>query len=105
MNILKKNKFFKNFLLPAGLLLLIAGAVVFLIWWLQPDSYENYGNMYHQISNYNTPHQYTPQSSGYYDNSYNNDLPYNQYGYSRGNYDSNRNMFKRKSYSRSYYDN
>lgn len=105
MKLLKKNKFFKNFLLPAGLLLVIAGAVVFLIWWLQPDSYENYGGTYQETSNYYKPHQYPPQSNGYHDNSYSNDLPYNKYVNSRGNYDGNRNMFNRRSYYRSYYDN
>lgn len=37
VSILKKNKFFKNFLVPAFVLLIVSGAVIFLIWWFKDD--------------------------------------------------------------------
>ncbi|XP_044759235.1 uncharacterized protein LOC123316974 [Coccinella septempunctata] len=41
--ILQKNKFLKYFLVPAGVVLLVTGGMVFLIWWMQPgDFYINY---------------------------------------------------------------
>lgn len=48
LKVLKKNSFFKNFIIPALILGVIAGGVLFLIWWLQPDDYDNY---YHQYGN------------------------------------------------------
>lgn len=43
INILKRNKFLKTFLMPVLVLVVIAGAVIFLTWWLQPDDYAPYG--------------------------------------------------------------
>lgn len=131
VKILKKNKFFKNFLIPAGVILLIAGAAVFLVWWLQYDSYsyEHYGgydvsndypqysynsNKYdqsynnmkyggHEISNYYPPYQ-PPQymyNSVKYD--HNNDISYQPYA-NHQIYNRNRDAYGGKQYHRSYYD-
>lgn len=43
INILKKNKFIKSFLVPALVLVGVLGFIVFLVWWLQPDSNSQYG--------------------------------------------------------------
>lgn len=69
MNMLRKNSFFRNFLMPAIILATVAGAVIFLIWWLQPDNSNPYG--YISGDNYDTNYQY----SGNYQNSGNNQYP------------------------------
>lgn len=74
MNILKRNTFFKNFLLPAGIVLFIAGSVVFLIWWFQSDSTKNYGEQYQAFSNYYDQPQYHSKPNNYNGNSYSNGL-------------------------------
>lgn len=53
--ILQKNKFLKYFLVPAGVVLLVAGGMVFLIWWMQPtDYYMNYDKLsYDKDTTYN----------------------------------------------------
>ncbi|XP_045477384.1 uncharacterized protein LOC123682673 [Harmonia axyridis] len=52
--ILQKNKFLKYFLVPAGVVLLVTGGMVFLIWWMQPgDFYVNYDKLsYDKESSY-----------------------------------------------------
>ncbi|XP_044272602.1 uncharacterized protein LOC123016333 [Tribolium madens] len=70
MNMLRKNSFFKNFLMPAIILATVAGAVIFLIWWLQPDSSNN---PYGYISGDNNDANY--QYAGNYQYSGNNQYP------------------------------
>ncbi|VEN47585.1 unnamed protein product, partial [Callosobruchus maculatus] len=77
LNILRRNSFFRTFLLPALVLLVVAGSVIFLIWWLQPNdsnSYYNYNKAYTNFngqshnSNYNQPQydqKYRQYSSNY----------------------------------------
>lgn len=120
--ILKKNKFFRYFLIPALVLLVIAGAVVFLIWWLQYDYYGYSAGTYKSISNYNEPNQYSPQTynepnqystntNGHYDIPYKNAIDSkNTNGYfdyqkykPQQNYDKYRNRYIPRSYSRSYF--
>ncbi|KYB25951.1 uncharacterized protein LOC103314011 [Tribolium castaneum] len=69
MNMLRKNSFFKNFLMPAIILATVAGAVIFLIWWLQPDTSNN---PYGYISDNSDPNY---QYAGNYQYSGNNQYP------------------------------
>lgn len=41
LNILKRNKFFKNFLVPGVLILLVDGIMATLIWWVSPQDDTN----------------------------------------------------------------
>lgn len=41
LNILKRNKFFKNFLFPGALILVIDGIMALLIWWFSADDTQN----------------------------------------------------------------
>lgn len=43
INLLKKNKFIKTFLMPVLVIGGVLGFIVFLIWWMQPDDYNKYG--------------------------------------------------------------
>ncbi|CAH1972282.1 unnamed protein product [Acanthoscelides obtectus] len=66
MNILRRNSFFRTFLLPALVLMLIAGSVIFLIWWLQPDNFtSNYQNVYQSSNGQN---QYYSNVQPHYNN-------------------------------------
>ncbi|KAL3274385.1 hypothetical protein HHI36_015783 [Cryptolaemus montrouzieri] len=57
--ILQKNKFLKYFLIPAGVVLLVAGSMVFLIWWMQPsDYYVNYEKSYDKDDSISYDNQY-----------------------------------------------
>ena len=92
MRILKKNSFFKNFLIPALLLLLVAGSVLFLVWWLQPNenSYE------YNLKSHQSGYQYPNTNDGQYmyNNNYQNNNNYNTPGKS----------YNTPVYSRSYFD-
>lgn len=71
VSVLKKNPFFKNFLLPALVLLGINGLVVFLIWFMQPDTNYyaiDYDKKYVDYGNYGKPYSYKTQG---YENSEN----------------------------------
>lgn len=117
---LKKNPLFRQFLLPALVLGLVAGAIFFLIYFLQPQ--EPYGYVSYQGGNNDYP-QYEPNknygnrydsitATKYRDNSFNMQnygpnmvMPVdgNFYGnnrFSGNNYGSNNPI----QYSRSYYD-
>lgn len=48
--ILQQNRFLRNFLIPAGVVLLVNGAIIFLIWWLFPLYDYNYGNNYNKYN-------------------------------------------------------
>lgn len=66
VNILKRNKFVKTFLVPASVLAGILGFIVFLIWWLQPNDYNNpYGYLSYEDKQYNNDYNnlYNTQSS------------------------------------------
>lgn len=102
MNILKKNAFFKNFLFPALILLVIGGSVLLLIWWLHPDSNSSHGNSNYQISYSNAPeYSFPPNTNDYYDTPYNTNMLYKKYG---NQPNVNQNTYHHRSYSRSYYD-
>nr|CAH7764131.1 unnamed protein product [Callosobruchus chinensis] len=93
LNILKRNSFFRTFLLPALVLMLVAGSVIFLIWWLQPNdsnSDYNYNKAYTssngqtQNNNYNQPQydkNYKQYSNNYGGASYNRQGYNSQSGY------------------------
>lgn len=67
-NVLQKNKFIKNTLVPILILLGVAGFVLFLIWWMQPSTDQSDNN-----------------TNGYIDKYY--PLPYNyRYLYNNDNY-------------------
>lgn len=104
MNILKKNKFFRNFLLPASILLIIAGSVVFLIWWLQPNSYGHSGEIYYKVPSDYQPHPYSLNTNGYYDVSYTNDVLYKKAS-NQQNFNINREKYNRRGYPRTYLNN
>lgn len=100
MNVLRKNKLFKNFILPALILVIITGSVVFLIWWLQIDSYSD--TSYNKISynqNYNYP-QYPPKPNNYYNPNYHYAMPNELI-----KYDGFKDMYKPSGYSTSYFNN
>lgn len=80
MKILRRNQFFKNFLTPALVLLVVTGAIVFLVWWLQSDE------------DFKGPNRHDPRlySGGYYDK-YNE--PYSNYNYHSGGYGNNNNNY------------
>lgn len=75
INVMKRNKFVKTFLIPALVLAGVLGFIVFLIWWLQPDydysqhNYLNYDNNNAYKYNYAEPNNYdnkwTPVNSNY----------------------------------------
>lgn len=100
MNLLKRNKFVKNFLVPAGIVLLVAGSIVFLIWWLQPEYNENYEDKYQEFSKYYDHPQYHSKPINYYGNSYGNDFSYKEYDHQKmyDNYKPNPNDYHDKSY-------
>lgn len=63
INILKKNKFLKNFLVPLLILGGVLGFIMFLIWWLQPDDYSQYGYIsYNGDKYYDSKYDYNRQS-------------------------------------------
>lgn len=113
ISILKKNKFFRNFLVPVLMLLLALGAIIFLIWWMQPDDQpilQIAGN-YHQPNNqleYGDNYyksaadgRYNPYQRQYgYHNVHSPYRPYNNYGYE--NYGK---PVDGRGYSRSYFEN
>lgn len=47
IDVLKKNKFLKSFLVPALVVVAVAGSVIFLVWFLQSDTHQNYENTYY----------------------------------------------------------
>lgn len=51
---IQKNKFLKSFLVPILIIGLVAGAVIFLVWWLQPYEHD-YGISYNNNNNYDYP--------------------------------------------------
>lgn len=76
VKILKQNKFVKNFLIPLVVLGGVLGSILFLIWWLQPDDYNQYGYLSYD-------------GDKYYGKKY--DYDYNKHGYNtQNNYDSSR---------------
>ncbi|CAH0563833.1 unnamed protein product [Brassicogethes aeneus] len=106
MNALKKNKFLKTFLVPALVLGLVAGSVLFLIWFINSD------DDYKQISGNN----YNYDENSYGNNKYNYDYNRNSFDYGRNyNYPQmqpfyNKNFDPQRSnyapvYSRSYFEN
>lgn len=64
VKILQKNTFLRRFLVPAGVILIVVGSLVFLTWWLYPgDDYDNKYLSYEGSYYPGTP-QY--QQVGYY---------------------------------------
>ncbi|XP_057669238.1 uncharacterized protein LOC130901713 isoform X1 [Diorhabda carinulata] len=111
--LIRKNQFFTNFIVPTLVLLLVAGGVVFLIWWLQPDVDSNNAKQIDSIDKYAT------SSTNYlYDNyerhSGNNNYRkyYNSYSYYRTpwhetylrNVDNKNTNLLSGAYYRSYFD-
>lgn len=83
VNILKKNKFLKTFLIPALIVLGVSGMVVFLIWWLQPeDGLYPKELEYLDQESYDTSNSYGSYKNIYNDRFSNNGVP---------NYNKNRN--------------
>ncbi|XP_017786878.1 PREDICTED: bromodomain-containing protein DDB_G0280777-like [Nicrophorus vespilloides] len=82
---LQKYRFLRVFLVPALVLLIVAGAIIFLVWWMQPsDDY--------QQTNYNVNSNYEGGSN--YGNNYNT---YGSPGYSK--------KYSPNSYSKPNYNN
>ncbi|XP_066151675.1 uncharacterized protein [Euwallacea fornicatus] len=118
---LKKNKFFREFLLPGLILGLIGGAILFLIYFLQSDE-EPYGYISYHSDNYQDfpkyqPNHYVsgpPNSNTGYDNYYvkkyksANDYS-SDYNNDRSSHIMPVNDFKRNmplfGFSRGYYEN
>lgn len=83
VSVLKQNAFFKNFLLPALVLLGINGLVVLLIWFMQPNimNYNaiDYDKKY-DYGSYNKPYPY--KAPGYEEShNYHKDYRENETGY------------------------
>lgn len=72
-NVLQKNKFVKNTLMPILILLGITGFVIFLIWWMQSGTEESDSNANRYIDKYYSP----PYNYGY---------PYNNNNYAPAKY-------------------
>nr|CAI5858429.1 unnamed protein product [Callosobruchus analis] len=94
LSILKRNSFFRTFLLPALVLLLVAGSVIFLIWWLQPNDsmfYYNYNKAYKSVGGQSQNNNYQPQYDQNYRKYSNN---YGTVSYNRQGYNSDSGNFK-----------
>lgn len=94
VSVLKKNAFFKNFLLPALVLLGINGLVVLLIWFMQPNEINYNAISYeekYEHGGYGKPYPYKAQS---YEpsQSYHKDYRENDTGYET--YNNNQPMRK-----------
>lgn len=80
VSVLKKNTFFKNFLLPALVLLGVNGLIVLLVWFMQPNEMNYNAINYDEKYDYGKPYPYKAQGYEPTQN-YHKDYRENETGY------------------------